>query len=146
MCTAEIADTTLHTGQGMHGSFSRADTRNFMAAIGPDFKAKFADTAPVGNADVAPTLAHVLGVTLGGPGTLEGRVISEAFKGGKLPKVTARHIRIAQGGKRGADHSRSTGGWFYALFRRGGHSGTHGRAFLPLNIRRAKRESAITLQ
>ena len=92
MCAAEIADTTLHTGQGMHGTFSRADTRNFMAAIGPDFKAKFADTAPVGNVDVAPTLAHLLDVSLGGPGTLKGRVIAEALKGGKPPKVTARHI------------------------------------------------------
>ncbi len=96
MCAAEIADTTLHTGQGMHGSFSRADTRNFMAAIGPDFKAKFADIAPVGNVDVAPTLAHILGVKLGGPGTLKGRVIAEALKGGKLPKVTIRHIASPQ--------------------------------------------------
>jgi len=28
----------LRQGQGMHGSFSRGDTMNFMAAIGPDFK------------------------------------------------------------------------------------------------------------
>jgi hypothetical protein len=34
----EIADTGLQQGQGMHGSFSRADTFNNMAAIGPDFK------------------------------------------------------------------------------------------------------------
>ena len=45
-------------GQGMHGSFSRAETRNFMAAIGPDFKSGFADPAPVSNADIAPTMAH----------------------------------------------------------------------------------------
>ena len=31
----------LQQGQGMHGSFSRADTMNFMAAIGPDFKSGF---------------------------------------------------------------------------------------------------------
>ncbi|HEX7725705.1 MAG TPA: alkaline phosphatase family protein, partial [Rhizomicrobium sp.] len=46
MCAAEMADTTLETGQGMHGTFSRADTRNFMAASGPDFRAHFADPAP----------------------------------------------------------------------------------------------------
>jgi predicted AlkP superfamily pyrophosphatase or phosphodiesterase len=91
MCTAEIADTGLHTGQGMHGSFSRADTRNFMAAIGPDFKTRFDDTAPVGNVDVAPTLAHILGVDLSGPGTLKGRVIAEALNG-KMPKVARRTI------------------------------------------------------
>jgi len=92
MCTAEIADTGLHTGQGNHGSFSRADTRNFMAAIGPDFKAKFVDTAPVGNVDVTPTMARILGVELTGPGILKGRVIVEALKGGKMPKVVRRKV------------------------------------------------------
>ena len=43
LCTVEIADTGLQQGQGMHGSFSRADTMNFMAAIGPDFKYGFVD-------------------------------------------------------------------------------------------------------
>jgi arylsulfatase A-like enzyme len=96
MCTAEIADTTLHTGQGMHGSFSRTDTRNFMAAIGPDFKTKFDDAAPVGNTDVAPTLARILGVELSGPGTLKGRVIGEALKGGKPPAVHRSVLRSAK--------------------------------------------------
>ncbi len=90
LCAVEIADTPLQTGQGMHGSFSRADTRNFMAAIGPDFKKGYADKAPVGNMDVAPTVAHILGIDLTGPGTLKGRVISEALTGGKEPKV-AKH-------------------------------------------------------
>ena len=67
----------------MHGSFSRADTRNFMAAIGPDFKKAFVDPAPVSNADIAPTLAQVIGVRLTGPGDLAGRVASEALVGGK---------------------------------------------------------------
>lgn len=35
---AEVADTSLQAGQGMHGSFSRADTWNFMAARGPHFR------------------------------------------------------------------------------------------------------------
>ena len=43
LCTVEVADTVLQQGQGMHGNFSRADTMNFMAAIGPDFKGGFAD-------------------------------------------------------------------------------------------------------
>ena len=75
-------------GLGSHGSLSRAETRNFMAAIGPDFKAGFADPAPISNADIAPTLAHVTGIDLGGKGTLKGRVISEALKGGKAVKTT----------------------------------------------------------
>lgn len=82
MCAAEMADTPLLTGQGMHGTFSRADTRNFMAAIGPDFKKGFPDKAPVSNADIAPTLAHIIHVDLGGGGDLKGRVATEALKGG----------------------------------------------------------------
>jgi len=42
-CSVQVADTVLRQGQGMHGSFSRGDTLNFMAAVGPDFKAGFAD-------------------------------------------------------------------------------------------------------
>lgn len=96
MCTAEISDTPLHTGQGMHGSFSRADTRNFMAAIGPDFKPRFVDKTPVGNTDIAPTLAHILRLELPGPGTLKGRVIGEALKGGKAPKSVKRTVASAK--------------------------------------------------
>jgi hypothetical protein len=67
----------------MHGTFSRADTRNFMAATGPDFKARFADKTPVSNADINPTIAHVLGLTIQPKGGLTGRPITEALKGGK---------------------------------------------------------------
>ena len=88
LCAVEIADTSLGVGQGMHGSFSRADTRNFMAAIGPDFKAHFADKTPVGNGDIAPTLAHVLGLSIAPKGTLTGRIATEALVGGKPAKVT----------------------------------------------------------
>ena len=81
-CAVGVSDTPLFTGQGNHGSFSRAETRNFMAAIGPDFKAGFADPAPVSNADIAPTLARLMGLDLAPRGKLTGRVISEALKGG----------------------------------------------------------------
>jgi arylsulfatase A-like enzyme len=97
MCTVEIADTGLKTGQGMHGSFSRAETRNFMAAIGPDFKPRFADTAPISNADIAPTLAHIAGLALPSKGRLRGRVIREALRGGAPVKVVRRRIESAPG-------------------------------------------------
>jgi len=45
MCGVTVADHTLQQGQGMHGSFSRADTSNFMAAIGPSFRSRFVDPA-----------------------------------------------------------------------------------------------------
>jgi hypothetical protein len=62
-CSVEVADTVLRQGQGMHGSFSRGDTMNFMAAIGPDFKAGYVDDLPVSNADVGVTAAQLLGVS-----------------------------------------------------------------------------------
>jgi hypothetical protein len=82
-----ICDTGLQEGQGMHGSFSRADTLNNMAAIGPDFKKSYIDPAPVGNADVAVTLAHLLNLELPKKGSLTGRVIDEALTRG--PERTA---------------------------------------------------------
>jgi arylsulfatase A-like enzyme len=96
LCQAEVADTPLLTGQGMHGSFGRGDTRNFMAAIGPDFKKGYADKAPVGNVDIAWTMAHLLGIDLKGPGILKGRVIEEALAGGKEPKVVKRTLSSAK--------------------------------------------------
>jgi hypothetical protein len=87
LCTAEVADTGLQQGQGMHGSISRADTMNFMAAIGPDFKQGFVDEAPVGNADVGRTIAQILRLDIPAKGKLIGRVIGEAMPGGAMPKV-----------------------------------------------------------
>ena len=45
LCGVEISDSGQQQGQGIHGSFGRQDTHNFMAAIGPDFKRGFVDTA-----------------------------------------------------------------------------------------------------
>jgi len=91
-CTVGISDTSLATGQGNHGSLSRAETRNFMAAIGPDFKTGYADPAPISNADIAPTLARLAGLDLAPRGKLTGRVISEALKGGKPVTVTRKTV------------------------------------------------------
>ncbi len=78
-CTAEVADATLQQGQGMHGSFGRGDTHNFMAATGPDFRKGFVDPTPVANTDLPQTLAKILGLTLPSKGTLSGRVLTEAL-------------------------------------------------------------------
>lgn len=87
LCGVEIADSGQQQGQGTHGSFGRQDTHNFMAAVGPDFRAAFVNPAPVSNADVAPTIAHILGLDLG-PGGHAGRVMTEALRdGGAAPEV-----------------------------------------------------------
>jgi predicted AlkP superfamily pyrophosphatase or phosphodiesterase len=85
-CSVHVADTVLRQGQGMHGSFSRGDTLNFTAAIGPDFKAGYVDPLPVSNADVGVTAAKLMGLTQKAKGSLVGRVMTEAMPNGATPK------------------------------------------------------------
>jgi hypothetical protein len=89
-CTVEVADTGLQQGQGMHGSFSRADTWNFMAMQGPDFRSHFVDPAPASNADVSRTIAQLMGLEVTDNGTLVGRVLNEALPNGVVPEVSSR--------------------------------------------------------
>jgi Type I phosphodiesterase / nucleotide pyrophosphatase len=91
-CTVEVADTVLQQGQGMHGSFSRGDTWNYMAMQGPDFKSQFTDPAPASNADIGRTIAHLMHLDVSDNGKLVGRVLSEALPGGALPEVSSRVI------------------------------------------------------
>ena len=86
ICSVEVADTVLRQGQGMHGSFSRGDTMNFMAATGPDFKAGYVDALPVSNADVGMTVAQLLDLHAAAVGGLSGRVMSEALPNGIVSK------------------------------------------------------------
>jgi arylsulfatase A-like enzyme len=91
LSAVQVSDTTLQEGQGMHGGFGRDSTFNNMAAAGPDFKQGFDDRLPVSNADIAPTLAHVLGLQLPATGRLRGRVLSEALTAGAEPAANAVH-------------------------------------------------------
>jgi arylsulfatase A-like enzyme len=96
LCSVLVADTALQQGQGNHGGFTRANTRNFMAAIGPDFKSGYRDASPISNADIAPTLAHILGFDKPSNGRLKGRVITEALRrGGKAVHATPHVLRSA---------------------------------------------------
>jgi hypothetical protein len=83
----------------MHGSFSRADTMNFMAAIGPSFRRGYLDNNPVSNADIGQTLARVLGLKIPFRGSLMGRVIEEALPGGPEPAVITQTLRAQPDGK-----------------------------------------------
>ena len=91
-CTVEIADTLLQEGQGMHGSFSRADTWNFMAMQGPDFKSRFVDPAPASNADIGRTIAELLRLDVADKGKLVGRVLAEALPNGAVPEVASQVV------------------------------------------------------
>jgi predicted AlkP superfamily pyrophosphatase or phosphodiesterase len=92
-CSVQVADTVLRQGQGMHGSFSRGDTLNFTAAIGPDFKAGYIDPLPVSNADVGTTAAKLMGLTQKAKGNLIGRVMTEAMPNGATPKAFAGSVK-----------------------------------------------------
>jgi hypothetical protein len=92
-CSVQVADTVLRQGQGMHGSFSRGDTLNFTAAIGPDFKSGYVDALPVSNADVGATAAKVMGLTQEPKGTLVGRVMTEAMPNGATPQAYAGTVK-----------------------------------------------------
>ena len=92
-CSVEIADTVLRQGQGMHGSFSRGDTLNFTAAIGPDFKSGYVDALPVSNADVGATAAKIMGLSQKPRGNLIGRVMTEAMPNGATPRAYAGSVK-----------------------------------------------------
>ena len=92
---AQISDTTLQEGQGMHGGFGREQTFNNMAAIGPDFKSGFVDESPVGNIDLAPTIARILGLQIPSVGSLRGRVVLEAMPGASNPKPEAGKLQVS---------------------------------------------------
>ena len=86
VCGVEVADTALQQGQGMHGNFSRADTRNIMAAFGPSFREGVVDRAPASNADIGKTIARLLDLHVTDHGKLVGRVLSESLRNGARPK------------------------------------------------------------
>lgn len=56
------ASDKFTTGMGGHGAAGRRELHNFCAVAGPDFRRHFVDPCPTGNIDVAPTIAHVLGL------------------------------------------------------------------------------------
>ena len=76
----------------MHGSFSRADTWNFMAMQGPDFKSGFVDPAPASNADLGRTIAQLMQLDVHDNGKLVGRVLTETLPNGTLPDVSSRVV------------------------------------------------------
>jgi len=91
-CTVEVADSVLQQGQGMHGSFSRADTWNFMAMQGPDFKAGFIDPAPASNADIGRTIAQLMRLDVADKGKLVGRPLTETLPNGAVPEISSRVV------------------------------------------------------
>jgi hypothetical protein len=95
----QVADTALQSGQGVHGGIGRESTLNTMVAVGPDFKERFVDEAPAGNADIVPTLERVLGFE---KRENDGRVLVEALRGNAAPAATERQ-RITSAAAAGSE-------------------------------------------
>jgi arylsulfatase A-like enzyme len=68
---------TRSPGQGNHASLSPFDMRATLVAAGPDFRRGLVDQLPSGNADLAPTMLHLLGIDP--PQPLDGRVLAETL-------------------------------------------------------------------
>lgn len=100
LCTAGISDTSLAQGQGNHGSFSRADTHNFMAAVGPDFLPHTVSAVPASNADVGRTVEYLLRLRIPTEGRVPGRVLTEALIAGH-PVTATRRVETAPPDARG---------------------------------------------
>jgi predicted AlkP superfamily pyrophosphatase or phosphodiesterase len=81
-------------GEGNHSSLSRYDMHNTLIAAGPSFKQHFVDELPSGNADVAPTILHLLGFPTD---QMDGRVLGEALLNDKAPSepVETQTLRAA---------------------------------------------------
>ncbi|MCZ4496755.1 MAG: arylsulfatase [Thermoleophilia bacterium] len=68
-----------------HGSLGWSDINNTLVVAGPSFdqaqrgRAALRTSAPAGIFDIAPTIAHLLGVAT--PGSMQGRVLAEALAG-----------------------------------------------------------------
>lgn len=80
--------------RGMHGSFGITDVHNTLIAAGPSFRRATVLRTPTGNVDLAPTVAHVLGLAMP---QADGRVVDEALaqSSGAEPSVTATVLRPA---------------------------------------------------
>ena len=95
LCGVDVADTDLQQGQGIHGGFGRADTRNMMAAVGPDFRRGYLDAAPVANSDWAPTPGARAGPAPGRPREPAGpgHGPRRSHRGAPPPQVAPRRVR-----------------------------------------------------
>jgi arylsulfatase A-like enzyme len=77
---ASFGSVGLGVGRGGHSSLSPFDMRNTLVAAGPDFRHGLINELPSGNADLAPTILHILGVSP--PEHMDGRVLLEALASG----------------------------------------------------------------
>jgi arylsulfatase A-like enzyme len=108
------ATAPLDRPGGNHGGMSPWTVRNTMLAWGPDFKRGARVRTPSSNADVTPTILHLLGHPKAD--VLDGRVLLEALANGPDPEqvgMETRTLRVANGAYRAALQVTETAGRRY---------------------------------
>ena len=91
-----VSDNTGQPGGGAHASLSPYDMHNTLIASGPDLRRNWVDTLPTGNADLAPTVLWILGLTQ--PQLCDGRILGEALRDGpkKIPTPRTKILRASK--------------------------------------------------
>lgn len=116
----EFAGMTRSRYRGMHGTLGPNDLRAVLIAQGPHFHARFRDPLPTGNADIAPTVAALLGLDL--PGT-DGRPLLEAIEGSGTTAADYRLEAVTLAPKAPAEHF--TFSLYKKVLRRSGSTSTY---------------------
>jgi arylsulfatase A-like enzyme len=88
------ADWQRAAGKGTHATLSRFDMHNTLVTAGPDFASSLTSEVPSGNVDVAPTILSILGIKP--PSGMDGRILSEAMKNGRIPKSETQTIEASR--------------------------------------------------
>jgi predicted AlkP superfamily pyrophosphatase or phosphodiesterase len=88
------ADWQRAAGKGTHATLSRFDMHNTLIAAGPDFQNGLTSDLPTGNVDLAPTILAILGIR--SPGTMDGRVLTEAMKSGEHLKSETQTVEASR--------------------------------------------------
>lgn len=83
------ADTSLLAAAG---GLSQLEIHTIFYAHGPSFRSAVRDLAPTGAIDVAPTLAHILG--LGDLKATQGRILTEILNGGSDISATVQTVTL----------------------------------------------------
>ena len=97
-----------------HGGLSPWLVRNTMILWGPDFKGGVTIRAPAGNVDIAATVLALKGI--GGGASLDGRVLTEAFRDGpdeEQIQTQTRVLRTSSGRYRAAVQVTEVGKYRY---------------------------------
>jgi arylsulfatase A-like enzyme len=95
--TQWIPGTAGQPANNGHGGLNPYVTRSTLLAVGPDFAQGKVVELPAGNQDIAPTVLALEGLVL--PPTLDGRVLSEAFRktSKRAAKASSRRIQVSAG-------------------------------------------------